>query len=50
MKAFQYRTDEEILEKLKKSAEENRRSINQEIDYIVRQYLIDIELKRDIKE
>lgn len=47
MKAFQYRTDENTYNNIKKLAEIDRRSINQEIDYIIRLYISQRQIKGD---
>lgn len=49
MKKILLRIDEEIAEKIKHLAEENRRSINGEIDYAIRKYILEQELKRHDK-
>lgn len=39
MKSFVLRIDEKIFDKIKTLAENDRRSINGEIDFIIRQYI-----------
>lgn len=46
MKGFVYRTEEKTLNILRKIAEEEHRSMNQELEHIVQQYILKYTLEQ----